>query len=285
VRIAFADLSFARDREALVRRDADLLNEIRQITAMQLEAGGISELEASRIETDALTATATLQDAIRQTTAAHYRFLRLLGLPDAAEVALRPTSDVGAPRLPELAALVEVALMSRPDLRAAELAVEAAGQQARWERQQLYDFLALLDLDEPEGEDLATGPGAESEIPIFNRNQGGKGRAAARVEQTSLRYLETRRTIVLEVRESRAAYQAALDAAEVWQREIIPRTETVMADTERARSLGSVSDLTVLQAEQRLLAARIASAEARRALARASSALAFSVGQKVEGQL
>jgi outer membrane protein TolC len=58
-----------------------------------------------------------------------------------------------------------------------------------------------------------------------------------------------------------------------------------MADTERARSLGSVSDLTVLQAEQRLIAARIASAEARMELVRASSALAYSVGRKVEGQL
>ncbi len=284
VRVAFAELSFARDREALVRRDAALLDEIRQITAIQLRLGGISELEAARIEADALAVTATLQDAVRQTTAAQYRFLNLLGLADLGEVALRPpTSDGG--QLPDLAALIETALISRPDLRAAELAVEAAGEQAKWERKQTYDFIALLDLDEPEGADLAAGPGVEIPLPIFDRNQGGKLRATARIEQTSLRYIQTRRAVVLDVRENHAAYQAALDAEQVWTREIVPRTESVLVDTQRARELGSVSDLTVLQAEQRFLTARIAGAEARRELLRASSALAYSVGQKVEGQL
>lgn len=284
VRVAFAELSFARDREALARRDATLLEEIRQITATQLQAGGISELEAARIEADALTATATLQDAIRQTTTAQYRFLNLLGLADIEEIVLRPRAGDGR-ELPGLPALIEVALMSRPDLRAAELAVEAAGESAKWERQQTYDFIALLDLEEPDADDLSTGPGAGLELPLFDRNQGGRLRAAARIEQTSLRYIETRRAVVLDVRESHAAYQAALDAEGVWRREIIPRTESVMVDTERARELGSVSDLAVLQAEQRFLAARLAGAEAKRELLRASSALAYSAGRKVEGQL
>ena len=284
VRVAFAELSFAREREALVRRDAALLEEIRQITARQLQLGSISQLEAARIEADALAATATLQDAMRQTTAAQYRFLNLLGLADLGEVLLRPPPSGGG-ELPDLAALIEIALMSRPDLRAAELAVEAAGEQAKWERKQTYDFIALLDIDEPEGDDLATGPGLESELPIFDRNQGGKVRATARIEQTSLRYIQTRRAVVLDVRENHAAYQAALDAEHVWTREIVPRTESVLVDTQRARELGSVSDLAVLQAEQRSLAARVAGAEARRELLRASSALAYSVGQKVEGQL
>jgi cobalt-zinc-cadmium efflux system outer membrane protein len=276
VRIAFAELSFARDREALARRAAAVLNEVRQITAAQLDAGGISELEAARIEGEALEATATLQTAMRETAAAQYRFLGLLGLTDAGEIPLRSRTAEGA-QLPAVAALIDVALTSRPDLRAAELAVEAAGESAKWERQQTYDFIALLDLDEPAGEDLATGPGVEFELPLFDRNQGGRLRAAARIEQTSLRYLETRRAVVLGVRESHAAYQAALDAEAVWRREILPRAG--------ANALGSISDLAVLQAEQRALGARIAAADARRELLRASAALAYSVGRKVEGQL
>ncbi len=284
VRLAFADLSFARDRGALASRDAALLDEIRQITAAQFDAGAISELEVARIETDALEATATLQTAMRETAAAQYRFLGLLGLTDVGEIALRP--DAGeAGRLSDVTALIDVALTSRPDLRAAELAIEAASESAKWERQQTYDFIALLDLDQPQGEDLSTGPGVEFELPLFDRNQGRRLRAAARIEQASLRYLETRRAVVLGVRENHAAYQAALEAEVVWRREIVPRAETVMADTEQANALGSISDLAVLQAEQRLLTARIAGADARRELLRASSALAYSVGRKVEGQL
>jgi cobalt-zinc-cadmium efflux system outer membrane protein len=285
VRVAFAELAFARERETLVGRDAALLAEIRLIAEAQLLAGAISELEAARVEADALTAVARHQDAMRQSTAAKYRFLRLLGLPDDREVALHPEGTPPAVELLELAALVDLALASRPDLRAAELAVEAAGATAHWERQQIYDFMALVDIDEPVGEDLATGPGLEIALPIFDRNQGGRLRATARIEQTSLRYLETARAVVLDVRENHAAYLAAFDAAEVWRRDIVPRLETAMEDTERARGLGSVSDLAVLQAEQHVLAARVAGAEARMELMRATSALGYSVGQKIEGVL
>src|SRR5690606_27578372 len=127
--------------------------------------------------------------------------------------------EMPASRLPELAELIDLALASRPDLRAAELAVEAAAESARWERRQTYDFLAVLDLDEEEGADLEIGGGFEFELPIFNRNQGGKLRVAARLEQTALRYAATRRSIVLDVGESYAAYNAALEAARAWQDE------------------------------------------------------------------
>ena len=48
--------------------------------------------------------------------------------------------------------------------------------------------------------------------------------------------------------------------------------------------LGSVSELAVLQAEQRLLGAQLASAAARFELERAAVELAHSVGQKVDSQ-
>ena len=210
--------------------------------------------------------------------------LSLAGVAEARYLALGPRATGPESPPPPLPALLEVALASRPDLRAAELAVEAAGESAHWQRQQTYDFLALLDIDEEEGGPLEIGPGFQFELPLFNRNQGGRERAAARLEQAALRYTAVRRSIVLDVTENYAAYASAREAARAWREGIVPRLEATHEDTKRALSVGSVSELAVLQAEQRLLGAQLASAEAYLELKRASAELAHSVGQKVDSQ-
>jgi cobalt-zinc-cadmium efflux system outer membrane protein len=282
VRIAYAQLDFAETREALAERDATLAAEVAEIAGGQRDAGQISEVEVSRIEAESLAAMAAFQDAVRQSAAARHRLLGLLGFAESSGLALVPQATGSDAPPPPLPALLDVALASRPDLRAAELTVEAAAESARWERQQTYDFLALLDIDEEEGGPLDTGPGFEFELPLFDRNQGGRERAAARLEQAGLRYTAVRRSIVLDVTEHYAAHASAREAASAWREGIVPRLEETHEDTKRALSLGSVSELTVLQAEQRLLGAQLASAEAQLELKRASAELAHSVGQKAD---
>jgi cobalt-zinc-cadmium efflux system outer membrane protein len=284
VRIAYSQLVFAQTREALAGRGAALATDVAEIAGGQRDAGQISEVESSRVEAEALAATAAFQDAVRQSAAARHRLLGLLGLAELGDVALARGSAESEPSPAPLTALIEVALASRPDLRAAELAVEAAAESARWQRQQTYDFLALLDIDEEEGGPLDTGGGFQFELPLFNRNQGGRERAAARLEQAALRYTAVRRSIMLDVTENYAAHASAREAANAWREGIVPRLETTLDDTSRAFSLGSVSELTVLQAEQRLLGARLASAASNLELERAAAELANSVGQKFDAQ-
>jgi len=62
----------------------------------------------------------------------------------------------------------------------------------------------------------------------------------------------------------------------------VPRLEATLEDTRRAFALGSVAELTVLQAEQRLVGAELASAAADVELKRAAAELALAVGQKVD---
>ncbi len=83
---------------------------------------------------------------------------------------------------------------------------------------------------------------------------------------------------------SYADYRAALTAAQAWQDDVVPRLEASLEGTQRELTLGRTSELLVLRGEQRLLAARIAGAEALAELSRASANLAHSVGQKVAAQ-
>ena len=250
VRIAYAQLDFAQTREALAERGAALAAEVAEIAGGQRDAGQISDVEASRIEAEALAAMAGFQDAARQSAAARHRLLSLAGVAEARYLALGPRATGPESPPPPLPALLEVALASRPDLRAAELAVEAAAEQARWERQQTYDFLALFDLDEEEGGELDTGPGFEFALPVFDRNQGGRERATARLEQAALRYTAIQRRIALDVAANYEAHASARAAARAWS-EAVPSLRTLRR-TRRAFELGS-AELAVLQAEQRLL--------------------------------
>jgi len=285
VRVAHADLMFSQARYEFLSEDAEVLSEIAEIAEGQLQAGGISNLEASRIEADALSAMALVQVAAREAVVARYVLLRLLGLAEAQDIELTSEAPPEYTPLPELRTLVDIALASRPDLRAAELAVEAAGEAAEWESRQIYNFVAVLDLDQERGGDLKTGPGFEYGLPIFDRNQGGKQRATAQIEQAAFRYTAARRRIVLEVSESYAAYEAAREAARAWQEDIIPRLDETVNLTQQAFALGSAPELSVLLAQQSLTTARISEAEALAEFKRASAQLAHSAGQKVDEQI
>jgi len=285
VRLAHAELGLAELRATLLERESVLLADVAEIATQQLAAGSISALEADRIQADALTAMAARQDALRQLTAARWHLAGLLGLSDLDTKVSGAEDGPSAEPLPNLDALVELALASRPDLRAAEIVVEAAGAAARLQRQQVYDFLALLDFDQEAGEDVEIGGGLQIDLPIFNRNQGGSMRAESRIEQAALRYSAVRRNIVLDVGASYADYSAALAAARAWEDDIVPRLAAAVEGTERALALGGTSELLVLRSEQRLVAARVARAEALAHVRRASANLAHSVGQKVATQL
>ena len=81
------------------------------------------------------------------------------------------------------------ALASRPDVRAAELRVEAAAKKLGWERSRILALSAVLDANGSGSEGFEAGPGVEGSIPLFDRNQGGRARASADLEVASRQYV------------------------------------------------------------------------------------------------
>ena len=62
-------------------------------------------------------------------------------------------------------ARLEDALAARPDVRAAEIAIEAAAQRARWEHSRVLTFIGILD-GNGTGASANLGPGVNADIPI-----------------------------------------------------------------------------------------------------------------------
>jgi len=282
VRAAFADVRLAARRAELSDEVAALLDRGSELAQARLRAGDVSELEAAAPGVEALGARADAARARRDVAAAREQLRALLGLGEGPrpEFVLRPPGEE-RPVVDE-AVLVSRALAARPDLRAAEMGVQASAERAGLSN---WDFLALsgiLDANDRKGKDgVEVGPGAELPIPLFDRGQGRRARADAELEKASRHYVAVRERIAAEVRLARVRYLAAREALEISRAQIVATLEEAHRRAERAHEAGETSALPVLEAARRLADARRREAESEAELHRAKAELERSVGRNL----
>jgi cobalt-zinc-cadmium efflux system outer membrane protein len=276
--IAFADLAIAQERKQILGEGARLRQEIADIAAARVRAGDLSALEESSARLEALRAQETAMSFAQEAEIFSARFNTLLGieLPDTS-FALTPAPEIELPQqtLPELA---KAAFASRPDLRAAELAIEAAGKRIGWERLRILNFTAVLDANGAGKEGLEMGPGAQVEIPLLNWNNGKVARAEAQMEQAACQYIAIKQRIALEVKEAHTNYLAARQALALCRGYWVPAASEAASRAQKTYAAGEVSYLFVLEINRQLLEARLREAEAVANLHRASARLQHSVG-------
>lgn len=278
VMIAYAELEFTREYAGITAEEAALRREIADIAAERLKAGDISGLEETTFHLEAAqTLEASIQFA-RDAELAEELLKNLLGLgweeitiqlksvPDSSEIS-RPPSD-----------LLEAAFAARPDLRAAEIAIEAAGQRVGWERSKIFNLTAVLDANAEGKEGFETGPGVQLELPILNQNNGKVVRAQAELIQAARQYLAVRHRIAREVMEAHTRYVAARKALNILQVDIMPAAATAAANAAEAYAIGAISYLELLDFKRQLLASRLREAEAKADLRKAEVSLEHSIG-------
>lgn len=113
--------------------------------------------------------------------------------------------------------LIKIALAARPELRAAELAMEAAGARAKWERSKIFSLISVIDMNGEGKQGFEIGPGLQVELPLFHRNKGGITRAEAELERAARQYAAVRQRIVMEVQESHTQLLQAREALQLWR--------------------------------------------------------------------
>ncbi len=183
------------------------------------------------------------------------------------------------PRAAREAARLEDALASRPDVRAAEIAIEAAAQRARWERSRVVTLLGILDANGKGDEGFELGPGVGLDVPLFSRNQGGIGRADAEVERASRQYAAVRAQVVTDVRSAAVRVQQAEQAISAWRSEIVPSLEVEQRQAESAYQAGEIPLFMLLDVSRRLVDGRVRLLDAEADLQRATIGLERSIGR------
>jgi cobalt-zinc-cadmium efflux system outer membrane protein len=204
-------------------------------------------------------------------------------------VALSPPTSVDA--------AVEIALRTRPDLRFARLGEEVAQAGLKLARAQsvpdlipftTYSYTRSVFEDTPVGvlrdrDNLLTF-GVSLEIPIFNRNQGGKEEAAVAINQAQRRREFLEAVIRSEVQTAYTRYEAAQVAVATFEQGAIPRSNENVRTIRAAYQIGAFSITDLLVEQRRLLDVQRefteALAERYRALADLQAAMGLPVSQQ-----
>ena len=171
------------------------------------------------------------------------------------------------------------ALASRPDVRAAELTIEAATTRARWERSRVFVLIGILDANGSGEEGFEIGPGVTFDLPIFNRNQGGVDRATVEIERASRLYIAARANVIADVRSAGVRVTQAQEALDAWSNDIVPSLETEQRQAESAYSAGEVPLFNVLDVSRRLVDGRMRQLDAEADLFRARISLERAIGR------
>ena len=279
VQTAYADLWYSQKEYELALQNNQLQTQITRVAQARLKAGDISGLIAETAYVDSLESTGSANRLLKETDIIRQRLNTLLGLsPDNVTYDLE-TINVTEKSTVSIDKLIQTALAARPDLRAAELAIEAAGQRIGWEKSKVYNFIAIIDAKD-EGEDtLTVGPGLEVEIPIFNQNQGQIARAKAELEQAARKYEALRQNIMLRVQQAYTQYVSAYEQFDLWGSDIIPSLENNVEQITKSFEIGEVPYLTVLEAKRKLIEAKVQLAELSANLHRSAAELNYCIGK------
>jgi cobalt-zinc-cadmium efflux system outer membrane protein len=280
VRIAHADALIADQRLALATQNAELTRRLADITDARLRAGDISDLEARAPRTDASRTEVVRRAAQHDRDLARLTLAALLGLDQAPE-RLLPQSSAAYDSRPCLVddSRLKDALASRPDVRAAELTIEAATTRARWERSRAFVLIGILDANGSGEEGFESGPGVTFDLPIFNRNQGGVERATVEIARASRLYIAARSNVIADVRSAGVRVTQAQQALDAWSNDIVPSLETEQRQAESAYSAGEVPLFNVLDVSRRLVDGRMRQLDAEADLFRARISLDRAIGR------
>lgn len=283
---AYAEITLAQASAGIAEDEARVRGEMAKIAAARFRSGDISGLEESAARVAGLQSKESALYAARDLATAKARLTALLGWgesPPSFEIAPGPApgGEIG------LADLVETAYAARPDLRAARAEIDAAAARLGWEKARVLKLTATLEGKEKGDAGVFVGPSGKIEIPIFNRNEGGRARAKAEMEKAAQAYVAARERIRLEVTEAFARLSAARQALALLDTEIVPAAEEAASRARKAYAAGEEPYLFALEAERQLLEARrreaLAAADVRRADAQLKCGLGSFQGPADEG--
>jgi cobalt-zinc-cadmium efflux system outer membrane protein len=278
VRNAFGDSLIAERRLGLAEESAVLTRRVADLTEARLRAGDISDLEARGARSDAARLDVLRKASEYDRDLAGLTLTGMLGLdPAEAPVRMIPPGDLSSCAADDN--LLKEAMASRPDVRAAELAIEAAGARARWERSRVVTLIGILDGNGEGREGAEAGPGLGGELPFFNRNQGGISRAEAEIERASRRYAALRAQIAVDVRTAAIRVRQAQAAFDAWRTDIVPSLEVEQRQAESAYQAGEAPLFTLLDVGRRLVDGRMRQLDAEAALQKALVNLDRTIGR------
>jgi cobalt-zinc-cadmium efflux system outer membrane protein len=275
-RMAWADAALAEERGPIVQETVGIRRRIADIAEERMKIGEAGAFETGLARDDRAR---SLEDAARQKgqeEVARQRLGSLIGLPEGD---FRLGRAEGATTCTETLTLVTDARAARPELRAAELTVEAAAKRAGLTRLEALGLTVVADANQKGSQGFEAGPGFDINVPLFHLGGAARQRARAELVRARARLVALTQQVDREVREARTRVMEAQAVLAAWDAVVRERVTTLEAA--RARfDTGEEPLLVVLESERQLGDAQLRRADVRAELLRAKARLARVVGRE-----
>lgn len=286
VQIAYTDLLLAKERASIYAENLSVRTQMAQLANSRLRHGDISELETLTFRADSATAVDDLVKATLDTLVKKNTLNALLGFsPDTTIVLQLTTFNIDSIKnVP--ADYLNLAYTYQPDIKAAEISIDAIGKRLGWERSRIILFTATLNFQHLPGEGgskwlpNAANPGFQMELPLFNRNQGRIAKARAELEQAAFQYIATKQRIALDAANALDRYDQNRQSYQSWASGVLPSLEEAVRLSRSSYARGDIAYLPVLEAMRQLLNAKLRKAEIEAEIKKATSTLNFFIGNK-----
>jgi outer membrane protein, heavy metal efflux system len=278
---AFDDCARARLQVQLLTEARASLVRAVEIARQRSKTGAASGYEVQRFELELASHDDDLATAQIELRRARQRLATLTGR--TGEVDANSTLEVPA-NLPQLEALLAKA-NNRGDLRALQQREVAAGDRARaagrgWVPQPTQMAGAMT---ADVGTQTATGyvAGLSLTIPIFDRNQGDRARAAADRQLANAESRLLAREITSTVQAAHATLVARIAQLQTIESGQVGRLDVIIRAAETAFREGNASVVELLDAHRAARAVRLRQLELRHQVARDKRELELAVGQRL----
>lgn len=286
VQIAYTDFLLSKERSLILSENAQLRSEMAQLANSRLRNGDISELEVSIFRADSATAQDEVLRANLDTVLKKNVLKVLMGFSPDTTILFSPTAFYADTQKIVEQTYLQLAFDYQPELRAAQINMDAIGKRLGWERRRVFALIGTLNFQHIEGKGGSKflpnsfNPGIQVEIPILNRNQGRIARARADMETAAYQYVAARQRIALDVSNAYNRYQQAWLSYQIWAGGTLPPLEDAVRLSQSSYRNGDISYLPVLEAQRQLLNAKLRRVEIQADIRRSVSGLNFSIGNK-----
>lgn len=255
--LAYLRLLVMEQRAAVLDSAARTSERMAEIGRRQLAAGAINRLEANAALLDAGRQRSIADRASADRGAAAANLARLLALPPDSvphTAGLPPLAD---PALPSLPYLLAIAASRRPDLAGADLELAGAHRDVTASR---LAQLPRLEIGADWGSEAAetlSGFTIGIRVPLWRRNQAGRGLALAERARAVAEADATRRLVQAEVTEARERWLRARSAERRLAEEVLRAAEENVALSQRALEEGRAGIPDVLLFRSVAVAAKV----------------------------
>jgi len=285
LRTALLDWDTTRQREALLRSQVALQEQIVHRLDQQVQAGAIAGSEAAVFRVALAKAQVDLLDIRRQHSEARSRVAEALGVPhralDEVRLAFDPPQDAAVAELVS-SEIRRRALQNRADILAGLVEYGAAQSALQIEIAKQYPDIHLQPGYQFDQGDSKWSLGLTIELPILHHNQGPIAEAQARRREAAARFNEVQSRVLADI-------ERAVQGLEITRENSSALTTLAQAQAQRRDAVaaqvaaGAAEPLELISARSEYVSAELALLDGRARLQQAMGALEDALQQPVFG--